>query len=247
MNSSNSISPAAHLIGKVELGQGNFISPGAVIIGPISIGNDNFFGPNCVIGAPPQDNILTFDENKSAALGKGKFDFDICIGNNNVIREFVTIHKGLTSVTELRDDIYLMCYAHVAHDSQIHEQVKIANNVQMGGYSTIMKGAYIGLSAVLHQFSVVGAYSMIGMGSLVNRVIPPGGLALGSPARMIKINKIALEKIGINDFEWVDGYLTNPTIENIHPELRQSYLEFSKERDHRILERKRVTTLRSQK
>ena len=126
-----------------------------------------------------------------------------------------------------------MSYVHIAHDCKISSNTKIANNVQMGGYSTILDGAYIGLSAVLHQFTVIGAFAMIGMGSVISKNIPPGSLAVGSPARVIKINKVALVNAGLNNFEWVPDYLENPSLAKIHPELYkhfQNYLEVTSAR-----------------
>lgn len=240
----NEISDSATLIGEVTIGTGNFIGPGAVIIGPIVIGNDNYFGPHCVIGTPPQDTIIDRVEHKKTTLGLSTDKNRIKIGNNNVIREFVTIHQGLTSITEIENNCYLMAYVHIAHDCKISSNVKIANNVQMGGYSTILEEAYLGLSAVLHQFTIVGAFAMIGMASVITRNIPPAGLAVGSPARVIKINQKALEKAGLNDFEWAENYLKLPVLSNIHPKLQiyfQNYLDITSSRSE---ERKAVTIYR---
>jgi UDP-N-acetylglucosamine acyltransferase len=223
----NEISEYAHLIGDIQIGTGNYVSPGAVIIGPISIGDNNFFGPNAVIGTAPQDDLISANEHKLATLGLRAPDIRLVIGNNNVIREFVTIHQGLTSVTEVGSNSYFMAYSHVAHDCKIGNSVKIANNVQMGGYSVILEGAYLGLSSVLHQFTVIGAHSMIGMGSVVNRSVPPGLLVVGSPARALKVNQVALEKMGIEVFDWAPDYVKSPTLENIHPKLIRSFEDYS--------------------
>jgi carbonic anhydrase/acetyltransferase-like protein (isoleucine patch superfamily) len=123
--------------------------------------------------------------------------------------------------------------------------VKITNNVQMGGYSTIMKGSYIGLSAVLHQFTVIGAYSIVGMGSILNRNIPPAVLAIGSPARFLKINKTGVEKTGLDEFEWSAEYLESPSETTIHPKLRDEYVEYLGVCKERMRERKEITLFRS--
>ena len=240
----NEISDSATLIGEVTIGTGNFIGPGAVIIGPIAIGNNNYFGPHCVVGTPPQDTIINSIEHEKTTLGLRTGKNRIKIGNNNIIREFVTVHQGLTSITEIENHCYLMSYVHIAHDCKISSNVKIANNVQMGGYSTILQEAYVGLSAVLHQFTIIGAFAMIGMASVVTRNIPPLGLVVGSPARVIKINQKALEKTGLNDFEWVDDYLKSPSLSNIHPKLQiyfQNYLDITSSRSK---ERKAITIYR---
>jgi UDP-N-acetylglucosamine acyltransferase len=240
----NEISQFAHVIGDVRFGKGNFVSPGAMLIGPISIGDNNYFGPNCVVGTPPQDNQISINSHKTSTLGKSKEYDEIRIGNNNVIREFVTIHKGLTSSTLLGDDCYIMSYAHIAHDCKIGNGVKIANNVQMGGYTSVQNGAYLGLSAILHQFSVIGQYAMIGMGSSTRESIPPVCLALGSPSRVIKVNKIALDKLGIHEGNWAIEYVSNPTIENIHADLTNSFEEFLEEDNNRKKERVLISKMR---
>jgi UDP-N-acetylglucosamine acyltransferase len=241
----NEISQFAHVIGDVRFGNGNFVAPGAVLIGPVSVGDNNYFGPSCVVGTPPQDNLISLDSHKLSTLGKSKEYGEIRIGNNNVIREFVTIHKGLSSSTVIGNDCYIMSYSHIAHDCKIGNGVKIANSVQMGGYTSIQDGAYLGLSAILHQFTVIGRYAMIGMGSSTRGSIPPLCLTVGSPSRVIKVNKIALEKLGINEIDWTHNYALNPTIENIHPDLANLFGEFLEEDNNRKKEQILVSQMRS--
>lgn len=203
----NVFDPRALIIGEVVMGTGNYFGPGCVVYGPIKIGDNNFFGANCVIGAPPQDDVISLDAHVRMSLGEPIGDGSISIGNDNTIREFVTIHRGETSETEIHNNVYLMAYSHVAHDCRIQSKVKITNAVQLGGYTTICYGANIGLTTAIHQWSVVGAYAMIGMNSTVAKNIPPGSLAVGSPARVKGPNTFALEKIGITDYEWWASYL----------------------------------------
>lgn len=243
----NEISDSAHIIGDVKMGSGNFVANGATIIGPISIGDNNFFGPNCVVGTPPQDDLFDLASHKLAAVGQSSEYFGIEIGSRNIIREFVTIHKGLTSPTTIKHDCYIMSYAHIAHDCCISSHVKIANNVQMGGYTTILDGAYLGLSSIIHQFSVIGHHSMVGMGSTVNRNIPPAGLAVGSPARILKINEIALRKLGITEFNWDQLYISDPSIESIHTDLVTIFEEFLMVKSDRASQRKDITQWRNEK
>ena len=245
MNTPNRISESAQLIGDVKIGFGNFISPGATIVGPISIGNDNYFGPNCVVGAPPQDDVFDIKDHCSASLGKRDSEHEVIIGNRNVIREFVTIHQGLTSKTIIRDNCYLMAYSHVAHDCYIDENVKIANNVQMGGYTTIFRNSYIGLSAVLHQFTTIGAFVMIGMGSVVSKNIPPGVLALGAPARIMKINRIALDRHEITESDWETEYLKSSTFENVHENLQADFKQFEIAKEKKVTQREEVSVFRA--
>jgi UDP-N-acetylglucosamine acyltransferase len=241
----NNISQYAHIIGDVRFGNDNFVAPGALIVGPISIGDNNYFGANCVVGTPPQDNQISLESHRLSSWGESKEFNEIIIGNNNVIREFVTIHKGLTTPTIIGDNCYIMSYSHIAHDCKIDNGVKIANSVQMGGYSSIHTGAYLGLSATLHQFSVIGHYAMIGMSSSTRGSIPPLCLAVGSPSRVIQMNKIALEKLGITEFEWTEDYVLNPILGNIHADLARLFREFQEEVDSRKYERLAISERRS--
>jgi UDP-N-acetylglucosamine acyltransferase len=247
MYTSNQIAESAKLIGDIKIGSGNFVSHGATIIGPITIGDNNFFGPNCVVGMPPQDDVFEMQDHISATLGYRSSEHGIQIGNRNVIREFVTVHQGLTSKTTIGNDCYLMAYAHIAHDCYIDDNVKIANNVQMGGYSTILRNSYIGLSAVLHQFTSIGAFVMIGMGSVVSKNLPPAILALGAPSRIMKVNRIALDKIGVPEGEWENLYLKSPAFESVHKNLKDDYLRFQGTVEDKIIQREEVSVFRATK
>jgi|LakMenEpi03Aug12_release.lakeMendotaPanAssembly.Ray.scaffolds.fasta_scaffold09310_9 UDP-N-acetylglucosamine acyltransferase len=243
----NNISASATIIGDVQMGSGNFISNGVTIIGPATIGNNNYFGPNSVVGTPPQDDHFPFTDLINATLGLESTAVGIRIGNSNVIREFVTIHKGLSSPTIVEDNCYFMSYAHIAHDCKIFSGVKIANNVQMGGYTSLLQGAYIGLSAVIHQFTVVGQFSMVGMGSVTKTNVPPGALTFGAPSKMIKVNKIALERLGIADFSWEQGYVADPSVQTVHNDLKLYFQEFSDEKNLRAAQRLELSSIRDLK
>jgi UDP-N-acetylglucosamine acyltransferase len=197
----NRIDPRAVILGDVRLGSGNVVEAGAVLVGPIVIGDNNYFGPNCVVGAPPQDDAVGHDlrRNGITAGSEGQ----LSIGSENVFREFVTVHRGLTGETTIGHSCYLMAYVHVAHDCTIRDYAKLANNVQMGGYTWLGRETYVGLSAVLHQFTVVGAFSMVGMGSVVTLgTVPPASLLYGNPASLIRANSVALNRIGVQDTAW---------------------------------------------
>jgi UDP-N-acetylglucosamine acyltransferase len=215
----NQIHPTAILVGEVNMGFGNFVGPGCIIHGPIDLGNDNYFGPYSSIGAPPEDDAISIQDHvlmtNGLHVGKGA----ISIGNRNIVREFVTISRGETSATEIEDDVYLMTKSHIGHDSKVKSNSKITSLVQIGGYSTIGYGVNIGLSASLHQWSVVGAYSMIGMNSTVTRDIPPGSLAVGSPARVKGPNVFSLEKVGITDTSFWQDYLIDLDCNSIPNQL----------------------------
>lgn len=199
------IDPTAKLVGDLEIGFGNFVGPGCLITGPIKIGNHNVFGPYSIIGGPPQDNKLGIEETRRFFANGGHIDLSIQIGDRNVFREFVTVHHPLTTKTTIGSDNYFMTQAHVPHDAYITDRVKLANSVQIAGYTSIMSDCYLGLGVVVHQFITIGSHSMIGMSATVTKNIPPGSKVAGSPARLIGPNIIGLEKTGVVDFSYWDN------------------------------------------
>lgn len=221
---SNRVSSAATILGKVSLGSRNIVEAGAVIVGPIVVGDNNYFGPYCVVGAPAEDDVvadsLRRDGLQAAAEGS------VRIGDRNVIREFVTVHRGLTGETVIGDDCYVMARSHVAHDCIIRDEVKIATNVQIGGYSWIGRGTYLGLSSSLHQFVVVGGHSMVGMGSILTRTTPPGSLLYGNPARLVRPNAVALERLGVSQTDWWEALRDGTSGFLVPEELVQDFAEF---------------------
>ena len=89
-----------------------------------------------------------------------------------------------------------MAYAHVPHDAVIEDSVTIANSVQIGGHSHLMRGCNIGLSACIHQFTVIGSYAMVGMGSVVGKHILPFNTFAGSGPKRLGVNEVGLKRIG---------------------------------------------------
>ena len=191
----NNIHPTAVIDSTVELGSGNTIGPYAVVLGNVRIGNNNWIGPHVAIGTPAQmrggPHPATWGGETTEAL--------IEIGNNNVIREFATIHSGTKDVTRVGDDCYFMTQAHVPHDAQIEDGVTLSNSAQLGGHTIIQKGANVGLGAVIHQRSLVGTRAMVGMGSVVTKAVPPFGMVYGSPARIRGGNIIGMRIAGIDE------------------------------------------------
>ena len=241
----NKIARDVSIIGDVVLGVNNHIESGAVLIGPLVIGDGNFIGNYSVIGGSPQDEQIKLNDIKLRFAGQGRISHSISIGDNNVFREFTTVHAGLTSQTKIENDCYIMAYAHIAHDCLIMNEVKMANHVQLAGYSTLMKKSYLGMGALVHQFTVVGQYSMVGMGAVVNKNIIPFGLSVGNPARTLKLNEIALDKLGIESELWKNAYLQNPKASSLPSNLQESFDEYQFQLSMRLKDRAEVTKLRN--
>lgn len=186
----NRIHPSALVYEGVEIGDDNYIGPFCVIYPGVVIGDGNVFMSHCSIGAPPQHRACVQDDFLNS-------EFITFIGDSNIFREFVTVHRGYERSTMVASSCMLMSYAHVSHDTLIGDDVVMANNVQIGGHSCVMKSANIGLSSVIHQFSLVGAGAMLGMGAIVTKstVIKPFGKYVGSPAKFIGSNDYVINKI----------------------------------------------------
>lgn len=199
---SNYISPSARLIGNVQLGDGNFIGDNCLVIGPISIGNNNHFSAGVIVGMIGQDDFESKDSHDRTSLGKSDLTAKISIGSNNTFREYSTVHRGIAGETVVGNYVYVMTYSNISHNSTIYDDVKIASNVQMGGYASVCRGAYLGMNATIHQFTTIGAYSMVGMGSVVTRDVSTAIKAFGSPCREVGPNVIGLQRLGISEFDW---------------------------------------------
>jgi len=174
------IGPFCHITGDVTIGEGTTISSFNYIEGPAKIGKDNFIGPNCVIGTPA--------EHKNAdSVG------EIIIGDGNTIRELTVIQRGTGERdTQIGNRCFIMDHVHIAHDVLVANDVTVAPNVVFGGHSVVLDGATIGIGSSTHQFSTIGAYSMIGMNSTVTRDVPPFYLVSGTPANFMRWNSFQL-------------------------------------------------------
>lgn len=170
---------------KVTLGLNTVVGPGAIILGNTNIGDNCTIAPYAVIGTPAEkhgyfDNIYGTVE----------------IGNNCIIREFVTINAGTTGTTKLGDNVIMLRASHAGHDSHVEDNCIVSCNAIIGGHAHIMTGVNLGLGAILHQHVVVGSYSMIGMGAVVSKKsrLVPGNIYAGNPAKFLKNNTIGLER-----------------------------------------------------
>jgi UDP-N-acetylglucosamine acyltransferase len=191
----NSIHHSAVIGANVRLGTNNVIGPGAVLAGNTTLGDDNWIGANVVIGGPPE--VRGFPHTADwidAAEGLG-----VSIGSRCVIREGSQIHAGWHEQTVLGDDAFIMNQCYIAHDCQLGSFVTTASNVAMGGHVHVGDRANLGLGTVVHQRRTVGAYAMVGMGSVVSRDVPAFVKAYGNPCRIKGTNTVGMERNGFSD------------------------------------------------
>ncbi|MEN2998663.1 MAG: acyl-ACP--UDP-N-acetylglucosamine O-acyltransferase [Brevinematia bacterium] len=178
------IGPYVVIRGNVSIGDGTRIETGTCIYGNVKIGNQNRIGPYSVIGSDPQD--LKYE-------GESGF---IEIGNENWIREFVTIHKPTSkeSTTRIGNKCLLMVGAHVAHDVTLGNEVILVNNCQLGGFSVVEDGAFVSALIGVHQHTRIGKFAMVGALSKITQDIPPFTMAVGIPAEVVGINSVGLRR-----------------------------------------------------
>jgi UDP-N-acetylglucosamine acyltransferase len=178
------IGPYAYLSGEIQIGDNTEIGHCVQIEGNVKIGNANKIGHSAHIGAPPQD---------VAYNGGNSF---ITIGNNNIIREFVQIHRGTKegTSTELGNDCFLMGGVHLAHNTKLGNSVTIANNTMLAGYVEIDDFAFVSGLCGFHQFVRVGKYAMIGGLARITKDCPPFITIEGNPARPAGINVVGLRR-----------------------------------------------------
>ena len=157
------IEPFVTVGGNVEIGEGTWIGSHVSIMDGVRIGKNCRIFPGAIVGAIPQD--LKFQGELSS----------IEIGDNVTIREYCTLNRGTKAndKTVIEEDCLLMAYVHVAHDCVLKKGVILANNVNLAGHIEIGEHTTLGGLTAVHQFVKIGAYAMIGGGSLVRKDVPP--------------------------------------------------------------------------
>ena len=190
-------------IGNVEIGDNNVLMNSVSVLYGARIGNGNVIFPGAVISAVPQD--LKFQGEDTTAE----------VGDNNKIRENVTINRGTAAKgrTIVGSNNLLMEGVHVAHDALIGNGCIIGNSTKMAGEIVIDDNAIISANVLMHQFCRVGGYGMIQGGCRFSKDIPPYIIAGREPIAYSGINIIGLRRRGFS----------NETIENIHNAYRIIY------------------------
>ena len=180
------VEPFVTIHKNVEIGEGTWIGSNVTIMEGARIGKNNKIFPGAVISAVPQD--LKFDNEESI----------VRIGDNNIIREFVTINRGTVAnmETSIGDNNLLMAYVHIAHDCVVGNNCILANVATLAGHINVEDYAIIGGMVAVHQFVNIGAHSMISGGSLVRKDIPPFVKAAREPISYAGINSIGLRRRG---------------------------------------------------
>lgn len=180
------IEPFTVIHKNVEIGEGSWIGSNVTIMSGARIGKNCKVFPGSVISAIPQDLKFAGEETI------------VRIGDNNTIRECVTINRGTKANMEtvLGNNNLIMAYVHVAHDCIIGNHCILANAVTLAGHIVINDYAIVGGMTAVHQFVRIGQHSMISGGALVGKDVPPYVKAAREPLSYVGINSIGLRRRG---------------------------------------------------
>ncbi|MBS0431288.1 MAG: acyl-ACP--UDP-N-acetylglucosamine O-acyltransferase [Proteobacteria bacterium] len=183
------VGPYSVIGADVVIGEGSSVGAHALIEGPTRIGLRNRIGAYAAIGGDPQDKKYHGERS------------ELLIGNDNTIREFVTINRGTGdggSVTRIGDDNWIMAYVHVAHDCLVGDHAVLANNATLAGHVEIGDHVVLGGFCGVHQFCKIGAHAFAAMFAAINRDVPPFVYAAGQFAQPRGVNSEGLKRRGFS-------------------------------------------------
>ena len=180
------IGPFCHIDRGVEIGDNNVLMNSVTMLYGARVGNGNIFFPGAVIGAIPQD--LKFKGEDTVAI----------IGDNNKIRENVTINRGTAAKgkTVVGSGNLLMEGCHVAHDAVVGNDIIIGNSTKLAGEIVIDDHAILSAGVLMHQFCRVGSYTMVGGGTRFSQNIMPFTICAREPAAYCGLNIVGLRRRG---------------------------------------------------
>jgi UDP-N-acetylglucosamine acyltransferase len=170
----------------VEIGEGCDIKSHVVIQGPTKIGKNNRIFQFASIGEEPQDKKFTDGDNTVLE-----------IGDNNLIRESVTINRGTIQgggITKIGSNNWIMAYVHIAHDCIIGNDNIFANNASLAGHVIVDDFVILGGFTLVSQFNYLGSHCFSAMGSVISRNVPPYVLVSGHMAKPIGMNVEGLKR-----------------------------------------------------
>lgn len=171
----------------VEIGDGTVVNSHVILKGPCVIGKNNKIYQFATVGEDTPDMKYQGEPTR------------LVIGDNNIIREGATIHRGTVQdrgETLIGNNNLIMSYAHIGHDCVIGNHVILINNASMAGHVTVGDWAFLSGFAMIHQHVLIGAHAFVGAAGFVNQDIPAYVMAAGHPAAPRTINKVGLQRRG---------------------------------------------------
>jgi len=175
----------------VSLGRNTRLESHVALTGWTEIGADNAFSPFASVGTEPQD------------IGYNGEPTQVRIGDRNVFREFVTVHRATTKehrLTSIGSDNYFMAYAHVGHDCRVGDRTIFLHQATLGGHVAVEDFATVGALSAVHQFCRIGRFAFTGGGSMVTQDVLPFCRVVGQrPTRVLGLNIIGLRRNGFSN------------------------------------------------
>ncbi len=220
LDASVRVGPFAVIDEGVELGANCIVGPHVYLTGQTKIGVNNSFHAGCVIGDAPQD--LKY-KNEPTCLR---------IGDGNVFREHVTIHRSnkLEEDTVIGSNNFLMANSHVAHNCQLGNNIIIVNGALLAGHVTVQDRAFISGNCLIHQFTRIGTLAMMQGGSAISKDLPPFCVALRDN-EMCGLNVVGLRRANVSAQERAElkrlYHLLFRGSKNFHDALAEAKREFA--------------------
>jgi UDP-N-acetylglucosamine acyltransferase len=180
------VGPFAVIEGPVTLGPGCVVRARAHLIGPITAGAGNDFGLNCAVGERAQHILYQDDPG------------EVVIGEHNVFRECVTIHRGTPErgTTRIGSHSYLMCCTHVAHDCTLGDHCIFANGAVIGGHVAVGDRAFLSGNTGVHQYCRVGRLAMLSASAVNTNDQPPFSIVEGRN-HVAGVNLVGMRRAGL--------------------------------------------------
>lgn len=182
------VEPFAYIAGDVEIGANSWVGTQAVIRDGARIGTGCKIHSGAVIAGIPQDKKF-----------KGEYT-QVVIGDDNDIRECVTVNRGTASKgkTQIGNGNLIMAYAHIAHDCVLKDNIILGNATQLAGEVEVDDFAILSAACLVHQFTKIGKHVMIQGGSKVTKDVPPYALAGRDPIAYTGLNLVGLRRRGFS-------------------------------------------------
>jgi UDP-N-acetylglucosamine acyltransferase len=188
LDSTVTVGPFCIIGPNVTIGPHSVLESRAEILPFTTLGESCVVGTGAVLGGPPQDHKF-----------HGEITF-LRIGDRNVIREYVTIHRatGEGMATELGDDNMIMAYSHIGHNCRLGSHISMANYAGISGHVLIEDRVVISGLVGVHQYVRIGTLAMVGGFSKVVQDVPPYMMADGRPTEVVGLNVVGLRRAGFS-------------------------------------------------
>lgn len=224
-----SVGPYSIIDEHVVAGTGCVMGPHVHLTGHTTIGKGNRFHTGCVIGDAPQDLKYAGEPTR------------LCIGDHNVFREHVTVHRSnrLEDDTVIGSNSFLMAHSHVAHNARVGNQVILANGALLAGHVVVGDRAFISGNCLVHQFVRVGTLALMQGGSAISKDLPPFTVARGDNG-ICGLNTVGLRRAGVGAEDRLElkklYHVLFRSGQNLHNALAVAELRFSTELARMLME-----------